>query len=149
MAHAAAAIAIGALSARTGCNIETIRYYERIGLLPAPPRGAGGHRLYGADLVRQLTFIRRARALGFTLDKMRALLRLADDRNRPCADVRAVASARLDDVRAKITDLKAMERVLRETIARCAADSDAECPIIDALSAGTSASGAWTRSLKS
>lgn len=137
MAHAVRRIAIGALSAHTGCKVETIRYYERIGLLPAPPRSAGGHRAYGADLVRRLAFIRRARALGFTLHEIRALLRLADDRNRACADVRAVASAHLDDVRAKIADLKAMEGVLSDTIARCIAGADAECPIIEALSAGS------------
>ncbi|HZA66238.1 MAG TPA: helix-turn-helix domain-containing protein [Geminicoccaceae bacterium] len=149
MADPVGAIAIGALSARTGCNIGTIRYYERIGLLPAPPRSAGGHRLYGADLVHRLTFIRHARTLGFTLDEVRALLRLADDRNRSCADVRAVASIHLADVRAKIADLKAMERVLRATIVRCAADSNPECAIIDALSAGGPVGAAWAASSNS
>ena len=69
---------IGALSGRTGCSIETIRYYERIGLLPAPPRSAGGHRVYDDDHLKRLTFIRRGRALGFTLDQVRGLLGLVD-----------------------------------------------------------------------
>src|SRR3546814_8957570 len=75
---------IGMLSRRTGCNIETIRYYEKIGLLPAPARSDGGHRLYGHGHLMRLGFVRRARELGFTLDEIRALLRLAEDRDRPC-----------------------------------------------------------------
>src|SRR6516162_1396470 len=74
-----AGIQIGELSRRTKCNIETIRYYERIALLPAPARRAGCYRVYGGDDVRRLTFIRRARQLGFTLEAVRALLTLADD----------------------------------------------------------------------
>jgi len=68
----------GLLAARTGCNIETIRYYERVGLLPPPPRSAGGHRLYGHDLVRRLNFVRRSRDLGFSIEEIRELLRLVD-----------------------------------------------------------------------
>src|SRR3546814_9094156 len=81
------------LSRRTGCNIETIRYYEKIGLLPAPARSDGGHRLYGHGHLMRLGFVRRARELGFTLDEIRVLLRLAEDRDRPCAEAREVAAA--------------------------------------------------------
>src|SRR5262245_51359791 len=86
-------MAIGALSGRTGTNVETIRYYERAGLLPIPPRTPGGYRLYGSAHVKRLSFVRRARALGFSLDEIRRLLKLADERKRPCAEVREVAAA--------------------------------------------------------
>ena len=126
-------IAIGALATHTGANIETIRYYERVGLLPAPARSSGGYRLYGTNHVKRLNFIRRARVLGFSLAEVRKLLTLADQRSRPCAEVRAVAAAHLEDVKGKVADLKAMERVLADTIARCEAGGGSHCPMIDAL----------------
>ncbi len=113
-------VAIGRLAKHTGTNIETIRYYERIQLLPAPARSPGGYRLYGTDQAKRLNFIRRARTLGFSIDEVRTLLKLADERKRPCAEVRVVAEAHLRDVHAKIADLSAMERVLNDTVARCA-----------------------------
>lgn len=130
---AARPIAIGGLSKSTGTNIETIRYYERVGLLAAPARSAGGYRLYGTDHLKRLTFIRRARTLGFSIGEVRTLLRLADERKRPCAEVRGVAEAHLKDVRAKIGDLRRMERVLSATIAGCAEGRRADCPVIEAL----------------
>jgi len=126
-------IAIGALSKHTGTNIETIRYYERVGLLPAPARSSGGYRLYRTEHLKRLNFVRRARALGFSIGEVRTLLRLADERKRPCAEVREVATAHLRDVRTKIADLRRMERVLRATVARCTAGGSAHCPVIDAL----------------
>jgi MerR family transcriptional regulator, mercuric resistance operon regulatory protein len=138
-------MAIGALSKRTGTNIETIRYYERGGLLPAPPRSAGGYRLYGTDHLKRLNFVRRARALGFSLAEVRKLLTLADQRRRPCAEVRVVAKAHLEDVKAKIADLRQMERVLRDTVARCEAGSGSHCPMIDALSTPAGLPPASTR----
>jgi MerR family transcriptional regulator, mercuric resistance operon regulatory protein len=125
--------AIGSLARQTSTNIETIRYYERIGLLPTPARSPGGYRLYGVEHLKRLTFVRHARALGFSLEEVRTLLRLADERKRPCAEVRVVAEAHLGGVRAKIADLKAMERVLKETVARCANGSGSHCPLIEAL----------------
>jgi MerR family mercuric resistance operon transcriptional regulator len=125
---------IGRVSQRTGTNVETIRYYERIGLLPRPSRSSGGYRLYGVGQIERLSFIRRARALGFSIDEIRTLLRLADERKRPCAEVRVVAEAHLSDVQAKIADLQAMERVLKETVARCAKGAGSHCPMIEALS---------------
>ena len=133
---APARLAIGMLSKRTGCNIETIRYYERVGLLPTPARSSGGYRLYGTGHLKRLAFVRRARALGFSVAEVRTLLKLADERKRPCADVRVVAAAHLEDVRAKIADLRAMERVLRATVARCAEGTGSDCPLIEALSQG-------------
>src|SRR3546814_11826584 len=85
-------LAIGALSRRTGVNIETVRYYERIGLLPPPARSGGGHRLYGGGHLMRLNFVRRARDVGFTLDEIRALLAPADKRDRPSAEAREVAA---------------------------------------------------------
>jgi MerR family transcriptional regulator, mercuric resistance operon regulatory protein len=136
MDTASARVAIGALSKRTGSNVETIRYYERIGLLPFPARSAGGYRLYGDEHLKRLTFVRRARTLGFSIDEVRRLLHLADHRRRPCAEVRVLAAAHLADVRAKIADLQAMERALAETVARCAGGRSARCALIDALYRG-------------
>ena len=128
-----ARVAIGDLAKRTSTNVETVRYYERVALLPAPARSPGGYRLYGIGHVKRLTFIRRARALGFSIDEVRTLLRLADDRKRPCAEVRVVAEAHLNDVRARIADLRAMERVLKDTVAQCADGTASHCPVIEAL----------------
>jgi len=126
-------LAIGRLSKDTGANVETIRYYERVGLLPAPARSEGGYRLYQLDHVKRLTFIRRARALGFSIDEIRTLFRLADERKRPCSEVRVVAETHLKDVRTKIADLRRMEGVLEATVARCARGRRNDCPLIEAL----------------
>jgi len=126
-------LAIGRLAKHTGTNVETIRYYERVGLWAAPSRSAGGYRLYGTEHLKRLNFIRRARLLGFSIGEVRTLLRLADERRRPCAEARVVAEARLADVRNKIADLRTMERVLKETVARCADGAESHCPLIDAL----------------
>jgi MerR family mercuric resistance operon transcriptional regulator len=133
---ARAGIQIGELSRRTGCNIETIRYYERIALLPAPARSAGRYRIYETADVRRLAFLRRARELGFTLDEVRTLLALSADGQGACADVRELAESHLTEVRAKIADLRAMERVLADAVGRCAAGEVPGCPIINTLSAG-------------
>ena len=131
-----AGIQIGELSKRTGCNIETIRYYERVNLLRAPTRSAGHYRLYDTADARRLAFIRRARELGFTLDEVRALLALsASDRQETCAQVRELAVSHLTEIQAKIADLRAMERVLADAVQRCTAGELRGCPIIDALSA--------------
>src|SRR6266536_5346434 len=97
---------IGALSKRTGCNIETIRYYERIRLMPPATRSDGGHRLYGEAEAKRLGFIRRTRQLGFTLDEVRTLLRLVDGGRYTCAQVKRITVHHLDDVRRKIVDLR-------------------------------------------
>ena len=126
---------IGALSKRTGVNIETIRYYERIGVMPAPPRTEGGQRVYDDDHVKRLSFIRRCRALGFSLDDIRALLKLVDGGDHTCGEVYDMTVAHIADIRAKITDLKRMERVLKDMAARCAGGDVPDCPILEALSA--------------
>ncbi len=124
---------IGALSKQTGCNIETIRYYERIGLMPPATRSEGGHRLYGEAQGRRLGFIRRTRQLGFTLDQVRTLLRLVDGGRYTCAQVKRITVHHLDDVRRKVADLQKIERVLREMAAQCDGGTVPKCPVIDAL----------------
>jgi MerR family mercuric resistance operon transcriptional regulator len=126
-------IAIGELSKETGTNVETIRYYERVGLLPTPARSEGGYRLYRVDHLKRLNFIRRARALGFSIAEVRTLLQLADERERPCREVRAVAEGHLMDVRAEIADLRRMERVLTATVTGCADGTRRDCAVIEAL----------------
>ncbi|RZN08347.1 MerR family transcriptional regulator [Bradyrhizobium genosp. SA-3] len=121
------------LAQRTGCNLETVRYYEKVGLLPEPPRTPGGYRSYDATHERRIRFILRARELGFSLHEIRELLHLVDERDQPCTDVRAVAAAHLDDIRAKIADLRRMERVLKDVVARCADGTQPECPLIETL----------------
>lgn len=129
------ALPIGELSRRTGVNIETIRYYERIELLPHPARSASGRRIYGPPEARTLSFIRRSRGLGFTLDQIRALLELsAKDGRAACAEIRELAASHLAEVQAKIADLREMERVLDEAVRRCDRGEARGCPLIDALS---------------
>lgn len=126
-------LSIGGLSRRTGCHVETIRYYERIGLLAPPPRSAGGHRLYGGESLKRLSFIRRARALGFSIQDVRALLRLVDGGDYSCDEVKAFTLDHLGDIRRKIADLKQLESALQRMAARCEAGKTPDCPIIAAL----------------
>jgi len=129
----AVGLTTGKLSELTGVNIETIRYYEKIKMLPAPPRTNGGHRIYGSKAVRTLGFIRRARELGFGLDDIRALLNLAAPGRVSCAKVRSIARCHLEDVRAKIADLEKLERLLATTIRRCSGKAVPDCPVLDVL----------------
>lgn len=128
----AKAFTIGELSRLTGVNIETVRYYEKIKLLPAPPRTEGGRRVYGPGQVQRLKFIRRSRELGFTLDEIRNLLGLVEG-GHACGEVQAAALAHLKTIRRKIADLRRMERTLADTAARCEGGT-ANCPIIEVLS---------------
>lgn len=127
----------GELAKRTGCNIETIRYYERIGLLPNPPRSENGFRRYDEHHLTRLTFIRRARGLGFTLDEVQDLLRLVDG-GHTCAQVQELALSHVDEIQRKIKDLRRMERALKEMATQCSGEKVPECPIIEILSSGTS-----------
>jgi MerR family mercuric resistance operon transcriptional regulator len=123
----------GGLAARTSCNIETIRYYERVGLLPPPPRSAGGHRLYGEGLIRRLNFVRRSRDLGFSIEELRELLRLVDGGAYTCREVEQLARDHMREIRRKISDLRRLERVFETMAAQCNGDAVLDCPIIDAL----------------
>lgn len=124
---------IGALSKQSGVNIETIRYYERIGIMPKPQRSAGGYRIYGPEHLKRLTFVRRGRELGFSLNELRALLRLVDGHAYTCIQVHDLAVEHLAEIRRKIADLRRLQRVIGDIAAQCSGDQIPECPIIDAL----------------
>jgi MerR family mercuric resistance operon transcriptional regulator len=139
-------LTIGALSRAAGCNVETIRYYERIGLVPAPPRSAGGHRVYGEGDVKRLSFVRRCRELGFTLEEVRSLLALVESGRYTCEEVKAITLDHLADVRRKLRDLARMADVLERTARACAGGQGAECPIVEALYEGREEAGRPLRS---
>lgn len=126
-------ITIGELSKLTGVHIETIRYYERIKMMPKPPRTTGGRRSYGSAHLRLLSFIKRSRELGFSPDDVRALLRLGGPEKATCRDVRNIARDHLNDIRARITDLRKLERLLAKTVAKCTGTTAPECPVLDIL----------------
>lgn len=127
-------LAIGELGRLTDTKVETIRYYERIGLLAPPARTAGNYRAYGPEHLNRLSFIRRSRDLGFSLDQVRALLDLSDDRDRSCEAIDTIAKAHLAEVDRKIADLRALRRELGSMIDQCRCGTVAECRIIEALS---------------
>ena len=128
-----ASVAIGALSERSGVNIETIRYYERIGVMPTPPRTEGRQRVYDEDHLKRLTFIRRGRELGFSLDQIRDLLGLVRGHDLTCAEVKAMTETHVADIRRKVKDLRKLERVLNDLAARCHGREVPDCPILEAL----------------
>jgi Cu(I)-responsive transcriptional regulator len=127
------ALTIGDMGKATGTKVETIRYYERIGLLPKPPRTMGNYRNYGQVELGRLSFIRRSRDLGFSLDQVRALLGLSDDRSCDCAGIDKIANEHLQEVDRKIADLKALRRELKAVIDSCDGGIVADCRIIEAL----------------
>lgn len=124
----------GDLARATGCNIETIRYYEKAGLLPDPPRTGAGYRIYSATHARRLRFILRARELGFPMEDIRGLMGLGDGTAPTCAEVKERTDRHLADIRAKIEDLKRMEAVLAATASRCSGAEVPDCPVLDAIS---------------
>lgn len=130
-------LSIGALSRQTGVNTEIIRYYEKIELMRKPPHTHGGHRSYSQEHVERLRFIRRARALGFGIDGIRALLTLSAGRTNSCAQAREIAAAHLADIRAKREDLAKLESILSDTIAqcdaRCCEGIAPACPVLEIL----------------
>ena len=129
-------LTIGELARGTGSNVETVRYYERIGLLPKAGRSPGGQRRFAPDHLKRLNFIRRARGLGFSLDEIRTLLNLADKGEESCDEVRRIAFDQLDQIAHKIADLQSMQTVLSDMAARCVGGTIPDCPILDALFAG-------------
>ena len=135
----------GEVSKRAGCHIETVRYHERIGLLPPPPRSKGGHRIYNGDHLKRLHFICRSRELGFTLHQVRGLLRLVDGDSYTCAEVKELTLDHVAEVRRKVVDLRKMERVLKEMAAQCEGGTVPYCPIIDTLFRETKRSPAGQR----
>jgi MerR family mercuric resistance operon transcriptional regulator len=121
------------LARQTGCNLETIRYYEKINLMPEPPRTASGYRVYDESHVERLKFILRGRELRFSIDELRGLLSLVDQGRQTCAEVKLLTEQHLEDVRAKIKDLKRIEKVLAETAAQCSGEIVPDCPVLEAL----------------
>tara|TARA_R100000005_G_scaffold95741_3_gene78513 strand:+ start:11608 stop:12024 length:417 start_codon:yes stop_codon:yes gene_type:complete len=122
-----------ALARRTGCNLETIRYYEKIGMMPDPPRTGSGYRVYDESHASRLRFILRARELGFAIEEIRGLLVLVDGGTQTCAEVKERTERHLSDVRTKIADLKRIEKVLAATAAQCSGEQVPECPVLEAL----------------
>lgn len=130
-------ISIGALAKATKTKVETIRYYEGIGLLPAPTRTSANYRTYESTHVTRLGFIRRARDLGFSLQEVRDLLRLNDDKERSCAEVDMLAGNHVGDIERKIADLEKLRDELIELIGQCRRGKIADCRILDALAPAT------------
>lgn len=133
-----ARLSIGQLSRQAGVHIETIRYFEKVELLEKPGRTKGGHRVYGDSHVRALSFIRRARELGFTPTEVRAILTLGGPGSACCDQVREIAVHHLEQVRSKLADLANLERLLASTVERCSGGHVPDCPVIDMLE-GTAA----------
>lgn len=127
-------LAIGRLAKQAGVNLETVRYYERRGLLPRPPRSASGYRLFPAEAARRLRFIRRAQELGFSLKEIRELLSLRVSRTTTSAVIRTRAEAKVADIEAKIRSLESMKLTLRKLTKVCdGCGPAAECPILESL----------------
>jgi MerR family mercuric resistance operon transcriptional regulator len=126
-------ITIGEMSRRTGVNIETVRYYERVGVMPKPRRTEGGHRAYDGDQLKRLHFVRRSRELGFSLDEVRAMLRLVDDGALTCGEIHAMTVDHLADIKRKIADLRRLEKALASMAAECSRGDIPDCPIIETL----------------
>jgi MerR family mercuric resistance operon transcriptional regulator len=124
---------IGELARRTGVNIETIRYYEREAMLPAPGREPNNYRVYADAHRRRLRFVSRARGLGFSLEEVRELLSMIDGGDYTCATVKSLGEAHLSDVRDKIADLRRMEAALAELIAGCHGGRTPDCSMLEAL----------------
>lgn len=126
-------LAIGTLAKRTGTKVQTIRYYEQIGLLPEPGRTEGGQRRYGDDDLDRLAFIRHARQLGFTLEAIRELLDLSDNPCHSCADVDRIAHRQLKEVEARIARLVALRKELKRMLAECSRDTVSDCRVLEVL----------------
>lgn len=133
MRHASPKLTIGRLSDAARVKVETIRYYEKQGLLADPPRSEGGHRVYGEAALRRLFFIRRCRELGFTLADVRTLLALVDGGRWTCAEIKDITLAHADDLGRKIADLGKLEKALRAMAATCEGGDVPACPVVDIL----------------
>ena len=126
-------ISIGELARRTGVKVPTIRYYEQIGLMAAPPRSDGNRRTYGPDDIHRLAFIRHARELGFELDAIRQLLNMQDQPANSCAEADSIARARLEEVEWRLSSLRALKAELERMLAGCRSGHIADCKVIEAL----------------
>lgn len=126
-------LTIGSLAKRTGAKVQTIRYYEQIGLMPQPGRTEGGQRRYGDDELDRLAFIRHARQLGFTLEAIRELLNLSDNPSRSCAEVDVIAHRQLKEVEARIARLEALRTELKRMLRECSRETISDCRVLEVL----------------
>lgn len=124
---------IGELAQLTGSQVETIRYYERAGILTEPQRGDNNYRYYGKAHVRRLGFVRRCRALGFSLKEVRNLLNMIDGSDYSCGEVQEAAASHLADVRVRLDDLQRLEASLSVLVSRCSGGENADCAFLEAL----------------
>ncbi|NOZ33461.1 MAG: helix-turn-helix domain-containing protein [Alphaproteobacteria bacterium] len=124
------------MARRTGVKIETIRYYERCGVLPRPDRTAGGNRQYDHEMLKRLNFVRRSRDMGFSLKEVRALLEMVDENTLSCAEVHQITTVHLDTIRRRISGLKRLEKALGAMAAECSRGDVPDCPIVDTLYEG-------------
>ena len=124
---------IGDISRKTGVNIETVRYYERIGIMPEPNRTEGGNRQYNHEQLKRLHFVKRSRELGFNLEEVRALLKLVDRKDFTCGEVHSMTVDHLATVKRKLADLRRLEKVLNSMASECSQGEVPNCPIIDEL----------------
>ena len=123
----------GQISAKTGCKLETVRYYEKVGLLLPTARSRSGYRLYAEEDAKRLRFIRRCRELGFSISDIRDFLGIVEKRAYTCADICAVTQVRIADVKDKISDLKKILKALENMSAKCPSGTGKDCPILEAL----------------
>jgi len=126
-------LTIGTLAKASRVNLETVRYYERIGLMPKPSRTASNYRSFGPEHVERLCFIRRAREIGFSIGEIKDLLVLAEPGRASCAEVQTLTTIHLCEVRAKIADLRRLEAILAGALERCLAGTAPACPVLDML----------------
>jgi MerR family mercuric resistance operon transcriptional regulator len=126
---------IGQLAKQANCKVETVHYYEKIGLMPEPPRTEGGHRVYALSHIKRLNFIRRSRELGFSIEQIKELLKFIDEPNHYCGEVKAMAMLQAREVQKKIDDLQRLQFALNKMVNLCKGSSYSidNCPIIDAL----------------
>ncbi|MEW6296489.1 MAG: heavy metal-responsive transcriptional regulator [Thermodesulfobacteriota bacterium] len=129
-------LTIGEVAKQAGVHIETLRYYERQGLVERPPRSVSNYRLYTGDIVQRLRFIKHAQALGFSLQEIKELLSLRAAPTARCADVRLRAEAKITEIEAKMRALEAMKKALIKLVAECAGQRPVtDCPILESLDA--------------
>lgn len=126
-------LTIGSLARKTGTKVQTIRYYEQIGLMPEPGRTEGGQRRYGNPELDRLAFIRHARQLGFSLEAIRELLDLSDHPNRPCHEADAIARRQLKQVEQRLTRLEALRTELKRMVHECSGGQTADCRVLEVL----------------
>ncbi len=126
---------IGELAKKAGCKVETVHYYEKIGLMPEPPRSNGGHRIYNIIHMKRLNYIRRSRELGFSIEQIRSLLKFIDEPDHSCGEIKSIALLQAHEIKQKINDLEKLNEALNKMISSCKGNNMSidNCPIFDAL----------------